>query len=65
MEEQAEPAKTPDELFAEFMQKHNFIPVVLVTSPIGGQMPAAAFIDKRLRDDGWQLIVTVREAKQQ
>lgn len=58
----AEPAKTPtpDELFAAFMQEHNLAPVVLVVTPLGGRVLADEFIEKRLRDEGWHIIVTAR-----
>lgn len=60
-----ERAPTPDELFMAFMQQNNFVPVVMVTTPMGGRVLAEEFIESRLRKEGWGLIVTVRKGNQQ
>lgn len=50
--------KTPDQLFAEWLQEHNFTVQAVVVAPKGGQVNPANFIP-----DGWQIVATVVEAK--
>jgi hypothetical protein len=60
-----QPATTPDELFMAFMQQNNFVPVVMVTTPMGGRVMAEEFVESRLRKEGWGLIVTVAKDNRQ
>lgn len=60
-----EQPKTPDELFMAFMQQNNFVPVVMVTTPMGGRVLAEEFIESRLRKEGWGIIVTVAKDNRQ
>lgn len=52
------PTKTPDQLFAEWLQANNFVPVAVAIAPTGDSINARAYIPA-----GWQLVVTVAEAK--
>lgn len=57
--ESNQPTKTPDQLFAEWLQEHGFAVQVVVVAPKGGQVNPANFIP-----DGWQVVIGVVEAKQ-
>lgn len=50
--------KTPDQLFAEWLQANGFLPVAVAVAPTGDSINARAYIPA-----GWQLVVAVTEAK--
>lgn len=53
------PAKTPDQLFAEWLQENNFVVQAVLAAPKGGAVNPENFFP-----DGWRLVISVVEAKQ-
>lgn len=55
---QITPTKIPDELFVEWLQANGLVAQAVAVAPTGDAINARAYIPA-----GWQLVVTVTEAK--
>lgn len=57
--ESNQPAKTPEQLFAEWLTTNGFVVNAVLAAPKGGVVNPENFFP-----DGWRLIINVVEAKQ-
>lgn len=51
-------AKTPEQLFAEWLQANNFVAYAVVAAPKGGAVTVENYTP-----DGWRVVIVVAEAQ--
>ena len=54
----SEPTKTPEQLFAEWLQANNFAAYAVVAAPKGGAVTVENYTP-----DGWRVVIVVAEAQ--